>query len=95
LQQIAEFIAHENPCASLVVSEFLTASADGLIDFPQMGKPWFRESRKLVLQNILTQSFTESHHQKSSCWPLCIKRVGIKNKHQIVSLIFHKALIQN
>jgi len=49
LQQIAEFIAHENPCASLVVSEFLTASADGLIDFPQMGKPWFRESRKLVL----------------------------------------------
>jgi addiction module RelE/StbE family toxin len=49
LKNIAEFIAQENPSASLKVSEYLTSSVDELIDFPHTGKPWQRESRKLVL----------------------------------------------
>lgn len=53
LKAIKAFIEQENPSAALRVVEYITDSADGLIDHPLMGKPWTRAgTRKLVLSTF-------------------------------------------
>ena len=53
LKAIKSFIAQENPTAALQVVEYITDSADGLINFPLLGKPWtMTDTRKLVLSKF-------------------------------------------
>jgi addiction module RelE/StbE family toxin len=53
LKAIKAFIAQENPSAALRVVEYITDSADRLIDHPLMGKPWTKAgTRKLVLSTF-------------------------------------------
>ena len=53
LKAIKAFIEQENLSAALRVVEYITDSADGLLDFPLMGKPWTRAgTRKLVLSTF-------------------------------------------
>ena len=53
LKSIKAFIERENPAAALRVVEYITDSADVLINFPMMGKPWTRAgTRKLVLSTF-------------------------------------------
>lgn len=53
LKTIKAFIEQENPSAALRVVEYITESADGLMDFPMTGKPWTRAgTRKLVLSKF-------------------------------------------
>ncbi|MBY0576906.1 MAG: type II toxin-antitoxin system RelE/ParE family toxin [Gallionellaceae bacterium] len=50
LELIKRYIEADNPKAAVHVLEYITAAADGLLDFPMTGKPWRRAgSRKLVL----------------------------------------------
>ena len=53
LKAIKIFIEQENPSAALRVIEYITDSADSLLDFPLIGKPWTRAgTRKLVLSTF-------------------------------------------
>ncbi len=51
LKQIKTYIAQDNEAAALRVVTYITDEADGLLEYPLMGKPWSRAgTRKLVLQ---------------------------------------------
>ena len=51
LESIQRYIVADNPKAAAQVIENILATADSLVDYPMLGKPWRRAgTRKLVLK---------------------------------------------